>query len=144
MAHNDNAAPEWIPTDAELGSVTREEFSAMVNFEDLFFVLDDQRRPVAATKEQWEAMPPEQCSVAATDLAKGEVQIRTSFDGAIYSELDDASLLFETHVLIGIDGIVDRRWRSWEEAEAGHAAVVKQYEEWLAGRAAKPDMSVVN
>lgn len=144
MADNDNAAPKWIPTDVELGSVTREEFAAMVNFEDLFFVLDDQRRPVAATKEQWEAMPPEQRSVAATDLANGEIQIRTSFDGAIYSDLDDASLLFETHVLIGTDGIVDHRWRRWAEAEAGHAAVVKQHEERLAGRAAKPDLSVVS
>lgn len=89
-----------------------------------FFVLDENRRVVSATRQQWEAFPEEQLLVAETRLPAATVT--TFFDGTADGE-DGSALLFATISQRERDWLQEARYASWEEAETGHERVVARY-----------------
>ena len=63
--------------------------------------------------------------VALTRISD-DVVVSTVFRGLGHSFGDGPPLLFETLVFTDGEGGEMRRYATWEEAEAGHAAVVKE------------------
>ena len=104
--------------------------AAVASNEDFYFVLNDERLPVAVSEEEWEAAPKEHWLVASSSVSNDYVKITTSFEGVndVYSD-EPGPLLFSTYTLInGVDGMYEGAYRTWSEAEAGHAEVVARYE----------------
>jgi hypothetical protein len=89
-----------------------------------FYVLDEKRRVVGATQQQWEAFPEERMLVAETRLPAATVT--TFFDGAVDGP-DGPPPLFMTTAQIERAWRREARYATWAEAEAGHARIVAKY-----------------
>jgi hypothetical protein len=63
--------------------------------------------------------------VAHTLLPNGRVS--TVFLGIDHGFSGDRALWFETMVFIGEESVETTRYTTWEQAEAGHAAMVKRH-----------------
>ena len=89
-----------------------------------YWVLGPNHEIIPATMAAWSMMfGDESRRVAATDV--GEVRVSTVFLGIDHGHgMTDEPLLFETMVFGGPhDGEMDR-YATWDEAMAGHAAMV--------------------
>jgi hypothetical protein len=74
------------------------------------------------------------CHVAKTQVAP-EVFISTVFLGMDHRFMDDGPpVLFETMVFRGGNGEEQERYCTWNEAEVGHAMMVKRVQDELACR----------
>jgi hypothetical protein len=96
-----------------------------------YYVLDERRRAIAATPEEWQSFPREKALVAETRLAGGRVVVATFFNGIdhAFDDPDEAGIfLFETLTQVGEDFSEDGAWRSWDEAAAAHEETVKRYQ----------------
>lgn len=90
-----------------------------------FAVLNERNEVVPATIEEWGAFlkDPERGRVAKT--AVGDRWISTVFLGMDHSFSDDPEpLWFETMVFTHGKAGYQRRYTTWEQAEAGHREVV--------------------
>ena len=100
-----------------------------------YFVLNDDRQPVPATKEQWKEFTREDVIVAKTELPNGGT-VTTHFRGfgdkaSEYFESaydPDDVMLFETFSRFGSDGNQEDEYPTWAEAEKGHQRIVARYE----------------
>ena len=72
----------------------------------------------------WREYADEQCRVAYDAL--NDIVISTVFLGIDHSASEEGEpLLYETIFIRGYDGTVERRYATREEAEAGHAELVR-------------------
>ena len=96
-----------------------------------FFVLDEQRRVVSATQQEWETFPEEELMVAETRLPAATVT--TFFDGEAEHGEDAPPRTFATISQIERSWREEARYASWEEAESGHERIVSRYLEGFSG-----------
>lgn len=90
-----------------------------------FYVLDQENDPIRASEAAWqEASAGGPTIIAEDEIAGGKVW--TQFSGMDFAG-EDRPLLFVTLSLFGEDGMEERRYRTWGEAEAGHGEVVERY-----------------
>lgn len=93
--------------------------------DNLFFVLDDNHQPVPTN--DWKVLgafrsDEAKCRVDYTDIAPG-IKVSTIFLGVNTSL--GKPVLFETMVFGGALNREQWRYHTWDEAVAGHAAVVE-------------------
>jgi hypothetical protein len=90
-----------------------------------YFLLDEENDPILCSQAAWEeASAGGALMVAQDDVPGGRVW--TQFTGVDFGD-DDPPRLFETHSLIGSDGLMERSYTTWDEAEAGHREVVARF-----------------
>jgi len=96
---------------------------------DLYWILDAEHRPVEATNEQWFEFRQNnfsKCIVAKTQI-NDHVEVSTVFigmDQAVGTR--ELPVLFESMVFTDDQGGECHRYCSWDDAEAGHNALVKR------------------
>ena len=107
------------------------------------FILDDDRRVVEATKDQWINFYGHPNRVVAKTYFECGAEVSTVFLGLNHRYRDDGPpLVFETMVFeMDADGSSDEMWRysSWDDAVAGHDATVVR----VKARLAKAGLSTV-
>lgn len=107
----------------------------MMADENQYHVLDEDRKPVPATKAEWEKFTREDVIVAKMEFPNGGT-VTTRFRGFgdkaseyFMSEYDpDDVLLFETYSRFGSDVNQEDEYPSWAQAEEGHNEIVARYE----------------
>jgi len=92
-----------------------------------FYVLNDKRQRIPATEEDWKAFPKNKRLVAKTELRSADVSVWTEFHGVDYGE-GEGPQLFATFSFVGNEAGQDGNYTTWAEAEAGHRAVVADYQ----------------
>ena len=99
--------------------------------EDRFYILDEHRRPVLASKEEWDRLG--DVEVARTELGHGYV-IDTAFDGWPRPTVEDGTgpFVFRTTVYSPGDDCEVDSYCNWEEAQVGHWGIVERYRKRLA------------
>jgi hypothetical protein len=104
------------------------------------YVLDDNRRPVPATYQQWqEFVGSERAVVARTDI-EGVAEVKTYFTGLRPYDSDGrAPALFASLLMIGDDGLECGPYQTWEEAEVAHWEMVTRNQDLLNGKNPKPE-----
>lgn len=87
----------------------------------------DGKNPIPADTMTWTRwMNDRRTDIHVADEKVGEVRISTVFLGLDHNFDKGDPILFETLVFGGpLDGEMDR-YHTWEEAEAGHAAIVQR------------------
>ena len=83
--------------------------------------------PVPCDTETW-ARWFETADRQVAETMQGDVRVSTVFLGLDHNfgDLFGRPILFETMVFVGHDSVACDRWRTWDEAEAGHARWVAQ------------------
>lgn len=106
--------------------------------EEHHYILDEHRRPIPVSEEEWAAWSRSQRSksghVATTDLGNG-YEVITSFDGSVQADEDEegAAPLFHTLVIMPLpDDLYVDAYSTWEAAEAGHRKWVEHYDSRVA------------
>ena len=94
--------------------------------EEDFYMLDEHRVPVRVSEEEWNKAP--EVEVASTDLREGW-RVVTFFDGEPRPAVaaNAAPFIFATTLYSPGDDCEIDTYCTWEEAEAGHQAVVDRY-----------------
>jgi hypothetical protein len=95
---------------------------------DIKYILDDENNPVPATLMEWaEFFENTPRRIVAQDYPRPKVLVSTVFLGLDHRFVGDGPpLLFETMVFRDGDGDEQMRYATWAEAEAGHAAMLKE------------------
>lgn len=91
--------------------------------ENIYFRLDGHT-PVPVPTSTLATWDPKDRRVARTEMANGTVVVSTVFL-SINHGYSGRPMLFETLVRGGDNDEYTRRYATWDEAEAGHAAIVK-------------------
>lgn len=87
-----------------------------------WYSLDENRKPYPLPDGEYDRLPDEKRRVGHTETWNGEVS--TVFLGLDHSWSGPPPLLFETMVFGGTLDQEQVRYSTWDEAEAGHAAMV--------------------
>jgi len=97
------------------------------SMDGIFYILEN-KQPKSVSSEQYvegKKENPAPIRVAHTELE--ECRVSTIFLGIdAGAPFTRSPLLFETMVIEGPLNSLQQRYESWEEAEAGHQAIVKQ------------------
>jgi hypothetical protein len=96
----------------------------------LYYILDDEKRPIACNDlQRWgEMMEDMTRRRVARTVIPPDVHVSTVFIGLDHRFMGSGPpLLFETMIFGGPEEIDQLQWRyaSWDDAETGHAAAVR-------------------